>query len=333
MKPSELKTLLKYSFKKNKTVLIVGMPGIGKTDIVKQASKKYDLMIMHPVVDSPIDYKGLGGFVDGEAVFKPYGNLKRMMNAKKKLIVFLDDLGQATEAVQKALMQVLLAREINGVKISPHVVFVAATNRRGDKAGVNGVLEPVKSRFDTIVELEPNAEDWIKWAHKKKMPLELISYIQWRPHMIGDFEPTRDLTNSSVARTVANVGKHMLDKVPKEVQFETFKGAAGKKMALEFTGFLKMWKELPSFKEIIASPSSAKLPPEVSGKFAVMGMIVDNITADNMGKCLEYLGRLGNEVTTAAMQLVSVKKPEALANEAYVNWCVKHDTHYQSMMR
>lgn len=333
MKPSGLKVALKYAFKRNKTVLIVGMPGIGKTDIVKQASKKYDLMILHPVVDAPIDYKGLGAIVNGKAVFLPYGNLEKMIKAKKKLIVFFDDLGQATEAVQKAVMQLLLAREINGVKISEHVVFVAATNRRGDKAGVSGILEPVKSRFDSIIELEPDADEWCAWAHKKKMPSELISYIQWRPQMIKDFVPTRDLTNSSVGRTVANVGKHMLDKVPSEVQFETFKGAAGKKMALEFTGFLKIYKELPTFKEIVTSPESAKVPSEVSGKFAVMGIIVENITNSNMKQCLTYLGRLSNEVTTAAMRLVSIKKPEALTNEAYINWCVKHDTHFQKMMR
>ncbi len=330
MKPSELKTTLKYAFKKSKSILIVGMPGIGKTDIVKQASKKYDLLILHPVVDSPIDYKGLGAIVNGEAKFLPYGNLKRMLNAKSKLIVFFDDLGQATEAVQKAVMQLLLARELNGQAISKHVVFVAATNRRGDKAGVSGILEPVKSRFDAIVELEPDADEWCKWANKKGMPAELISYIQWRPQMIKDFEPTKDLVNSSVGRTVAAVGKHMLDKVPASVRLELFQGAAGKKFATEFIGYLNVFSQLPTVKEILTNPTTAKLPTEVSGKFAIMGMIVEHATNENLDKFMQYIDRLNsNEVVTATMKLLSIKKPQTCKNEAYINWAVKHNKDYK----
>ena len=68
---------------------------------------------------------------------------------------FLDDLGQAPMSVQAAAMQLILARRINGFKISDKVIFMAATNRREDKAGVTGILEPVKSRFAWIVELVP----------------------------------------------------------------------------------------------------------------------------------------------------------------------------------
>lgn len=331
LKPSELKIALKYAFKHGESILIVGMPGIGKTDIVKQASKKYDLLILHPVVDSPIDYKGLGANVNGEAEFLPYGNLKKMMNAKSKLIVFFDDLGQATEAVQKAVMQLLLAREINGKKISKHVVFVAATNRRGDKAGVSGILEPVKSRFDAIIHLKPDADEWCQWAIKKGMPKELIHYIQWRPHMVADFQPTKDLVNSSVGRTLASVGKKINNGVPSCIQYAMFEGAAGKKFALEFTGFLKTYKELPTVKEIMKNPDSAKIPESPGAKFAVMGIVVENATSSNVGAFLTYLDRLGNEVTTASMKLLTMKKPDAIKSEAYVKWAVKHNTHFQAI--
>ena len=332
MKPSELKITLKYAFKNGHSVLIKGMPGSGKTAIVKQSvKKKWDLLILHPVVDAPIDYKGLGAIVKGEAVFLPYGNLKKMINAKKKLIVFFDDLGQATEAVQKAVMQLLLAREINGVKISKHVVFVAATNRRSDKAGVSGILEPVKSRFHTIVELEPDADEWCKWAHEHKMPKELISYIQWRPKMVKDFIPTRDLTNSSVPRTLHSVGKMLNDNAPECVRYDLFIGAAGKKFALEFDGFLKVHKSLPTIDEIKKNPSTAKVPTEASAKFAVMGIVIENATSANIDKFLIYLDRLGSEVTTATMKLLTIKKPETLKSEAVVHWAVKHNRKFQAI--
>jgi len=331
MRANELKKLLKWSFKKNYPILIKGAPGIGKTDIFTWAAKKvkYDLLVMHPVVDSPIDYKGLGTTIDGKAVFLPYGNLERMMTATKPLVVVFDDLGQAPASVQSAVMQLLLARSLNGKPISKHVRFVAATNRREDKANVSGILEPVKSRFASIVELEVNVDDWIVWAEKNGMPNSLIHYIQWRPAMLLNFKATRDIENSPCPRTVANVGNMINDKLPQELYFEAIKGATGQAFATEYTAFMRVYKDLPTVKEIIADPNNCKLPTEVSAKFAIMGMILDAITAENMGRFLTYLDRLGNEITTATMKLCSVKKPEVCKNKDYINWAINHNKHFK----
>jgi hypothetical protein len=331
MRPKELKQLLKFSFKKNYKVLIKGSPGIGKTDIVESVVFKleYDYLPMFPVVDSPIDYKGLGSNVNGKAVFLPYGNLEQMINAKKPLVVFLDDLGQATPAVQSAVMQLILARKVNGQPISKHVRFVAATNRREDKANVSGILEPVKSRFDSIVELEVNVEDWIDWAVKHKMPHSLISFIQYRPVLLNDFKPTRDIENSPCPRTVANVGRMINDNIRDNLLFEAVKGAAGVSFANEFTSFIRVYKDLPTAKEIEADPVNCKIPAEVSARFAIMGMILEAITIGNMGKYLIYLDRLGTEITTATMKLCSVKKPDVCKNSTYVKWAIRHNKHFK----
>ncbi|TDY52385.1 hypothetical protein BX592_105271 [Paraburkholderia rhizosphaerae] len=37
---------------------------------------------------------------------------------------------------------------------------VSAANGRTDNAGMSGILDPVISRFATVVELEPTIEDW-----------------------------------------------------------------------------------------------------------------------------------------------------------------------------
>lgn len=331
MRARELKKFLRWSFKHNFPVLVKGAPGIGKTDIILSAAKKlkYDVLITHPVVDSPIDYKGLGAIVEGKAKFLPYGNLEQMITANKPLIVFFDDLGQAPAAVQAAVMQLLLSRSINGAALSKHVRFAAATNRREDKAHVSGILEPVKSRFTSIVELEVNNDDWIVWAEKKDVPKSLIHYIQWRPEMLFNFKPTRDIENSPSPRTVAAVGNMMNKKLPNSLMFDAIAGAAGLAFATEFTSFLRVYKELPTIKEIQANPETCKVPTEVSAKFAIMGMVLDAITTTNMGKFLIYLDRLGNEITTATMKLCSVKKPDVCKNSAYVNWAINHNKHFR----
>jgi len=91
-------------------------------------------------------------------------------------------------------MQLILARRINGYKVSDQVTFLAATNRKQDKAGVSGILEPVKSRFVSIVELEPDLEDWAAWAASNSLPAELIAFVRFRPNLLNDFTPSVDIT-------------------------------------------------------------------------------------------------------------------------------------------
>lgn len=336
MKIRTLTRFLKWSLKNKENVLIKGAPGIGKTDIVHKVCKKlgYNLIIFTPVIDSPIDYKGLGAIVNGRAVFLPYGNLEQLIDAKKPTVAFFDDLGQAPAAVQSAVMQLIWGGSekrgsLNGKVISDHVRFVAATNRREDKANVNGILEPVKSRFTSIVELEVDANDWIKWAEKKKMPKQLIHYIQWRPEMLFKFKATKDIENTPSPRTVAAVGRIINKKLPKEMLFEAVKGAAGHSFATEFTGFLRVYKELPTIKEILNNPSGCKIPDQIEAKFAAMGMVLDAVDKNNIGKFITFLDRLGNEVTTATMKLCSMKKPDVCKTSVYVEWAVKHNHHFK----
>ena len=57
------------------------------------------------------------------AYFLPYGELHEILHAQEETIFFLDDLGQATPAVQAACMQLILARRINGHIVSDKVTF------------------------------------------------------------------------------------------------------------------------------------------------------------------------------------------------------------------
>ena len=96
MKPSSVATVLTAAMKAGKPVLVKSAPGLGKTSVAEQTAEAlgYDLAISHPVVSDPTDFKGLPFAVDGHAKFLPYGDLERMVNADRPLVVLLDDLGQ-----------------------------------------------------------------------------------------------------------------------------------------------------------------------------------------------------------------------------------------------
>jgi hypothetical protein len=335
VRPKELSLLVKTAIPKKRNLLIVSGPGCGKTDIILQACEDLGvkIIISHPVVSDPTDYKGLPFIVktksgEEEAKFLPFSDLKGLIDADSPTVFFLDDMGQAPASVQAAAMQLLLARRINDHVISDHVSFIAASNRRQDKAGVQGILEPVKSRFATIVELVPNVEDWTNWAMKKNIPLELIQFIRFREHnnqsILYSFKASADMTNSPCPRTVANVGFWMNDGLPKELEPAVFAGAAGETFATEFMAFLKIFRNLPDPDGVIANPEKATIPHEPSVMFALLGAIAYRCTTENFGNIIKFGNRVPAEYAVMLVRDCVVKDSKLAATKAFTAWALSH---------
>lgn len=290
------KELLSYCISNKEPVLLVGAPGVGKTDIISQAAKdaKAEIIVAHPIVSDPTDFKGLPWKVDGDnvATFLPFGDLARLMVATELTVYVIDDLGQAAPAVQAAVMQLVLARQINGHKISDNVVFIAATNRRTDRAGVQGLLEPLKSRFVTVIEVETNVDDWTEWAFQNDMPPELVSFLRSRPELLHKFEPTADLTNSPSPRTWSHVARLFKMNLPKRLQLPSYSGAVGDGAASEFIGYLRIYESAPSIDAILSDPKKAPIPDNPAALYAVSVGLAYNASPKTFGSIVVYVKRL-----------------------------------------
>lgn len=324
MKPKQLTKLLAHSFRHNLKVLVKGSPGIGKSDIITQAAAtaEADLIMMHPVVSDPTDFKGMPAVVkEGKvnlAEFLPFGDLRRLLQADSLTVCFIDDIGQAEPAVQKALMQLLQARCINNMKLSDHVIFCGATNDTTHMAGVSSMLEPVKSRWDTIVELTPSVEDWKQWALTTgNMPPVLIAFIELRPDLLSAFKATRDLTNSPSPRTAASIGKWINSGITDP---EIIEGAAGAGFAAEFSAFMRTWQNMPDINSIKSDPASAILPQDPATHFAVCSALTHFADKDCFPAFHSYLSRLPSEWQVKAMRDIILKHPNLAETPTFIQW-------------
>ncbi len=294
MRPSELTTLLSATIPARMSVLITGAPGIGKSDIVTQAAVNAgaDMILSHPAVSDPTDVKGLPWIKDGAATFLPFGELDRALHATVPTVWFLDDLGQASPAVQASYMQLLLARRVNGHVLSDQIVFVAATNRRTDRAGVSGILEPVKSRFGCIVELETDLNEWCQWALINAIPPELIAFLRFHPDLLSQFKASADLTNSPVPRTWSHVAQIMALALPPAVQAAAIAGAVGEGAAVEFLAFLRLYAELPNVDQILIDPSAVIVPDSPATLYALSSALAHRTTPANFARVAQYAERM-----------------------------------------
>lgn len=248
-------------------VLVKGAPGIGKTQIVQAVAAALGaaLITMHPSVSDPTDFKGLPFIVDGHAEFLPFGELDKVLNAEKLTILFLDDLGQGSTAVQAAVMQ--LADRIKG---NPNVVLLAATNERSHKAGVTGLLEPVKSRFDSIIKLVTDFKSWKLWAEKNDIDYRIVAYLEQQPEALHKFDPTADIVNQPMPRTWESASAILrMNVADEDVRFAMLIGAIGQATATAFHAWLKIAEDAPSREEVLKDPHNARIPEESSALYAI----------------------------------------------------------------
>jgi hypothetical protein len=305
---------IKLAVRMREPVLLVGAPGVGKSDVATQVAESlgYDMILSHPVVSDPTDFKGLPFASEdrASASFLPFGDLKRALDADRPTIWMFDDLGQAPQAVQAALMQLLLAREVNSKRISDRVTFVAATNRRQDRAGVGGLLEPVKSRFASIIEIEAHRDDWCRWAGSAGVAPEVIAFIMLRPEALHEFVATADMTNSPSPRAWSKVSKWLQAGIEERDMLQTFTGTIGLGRASEFVGFIKMFRGLVKPDQILLNPETAPVPEDMSAQYAVASALAHIANDRNFGRIHRYALRLPRDIGVLLVKQCERRNPK-----------------------
>lgn len=329
MKPSHLATFLQHTIAQQLPSLIVGGPGIGKTSIVEQAAAAAgaDLVVSHPAVADPTDAKGFPWVEKGatRAMFLPFGETARVLDSTKPTVWFMDDLGQAPPAVQASYMPWLLARQVNGHRLPDHVTIIAATNRRTDRAGVSGILEPVKSRFHAIVTLEPDLDEWCQWAlAQPNFPPEVVAFLRFKSGdgLLYQFKPSADLVNCPSPRTWAAAARLLQLRMPATVEAEALVGAVGEGAAAELLAFLRMYRELPNIDGILMDPDRASIPTSPSVLYAVSTAIASKANTTTFDRIARYAQRLVDaghgEFATLALRDAIRRAPDVQTTPAFV---------------
>ncbi len=334
MNAESLMKCLKIAIQTADPILIKGKPGVGKSTIVADLCKdlQVDLALFHPAVEEPTDVKGFPWCVQVgervEAKFITYGEMARLLNPKRRMVALIDDLGQSDESMQAAWMQPLHARELNGIKISPNVSFLAATNDITDKAGVSGLLEPLKSRFKSIITYEPNHEDWITWAYNNKMPPMITSFIRFRPELLHKADPTKEIRNSPCPRTVAALGDILNHNYPPEALFELAEGAVGPGFTAEFLAFRALYGKMPDPQDCIDNPTTAEVPdPDEPGiTYALCGAMARKVTMKNLGGAIAYIDRIPVEFAVLFIKDLKTLHPKIMSQKVYVDWLLANKT-------
>jgi hypothetical protein len=324
MRATLLKSTLSALIPAGRSVAIEGAPGGGKTTIVHEVAEQLGLPLVERhmptmlVEDFGIPYPTDNGFEYKLPDWFPY---KGKSGTENGGVLLFDDRNQANADLQKVLANIQQARNLHGKPLADGWTVISTGNRQSDRAGANRVLSHLRNR-ETVLEFETHLDDSTSWMIDNDVAPEVIAFIRFRPHLLHDFDPQRDV-NPTPRSWVEGVSA-VLGKVPAEAEYECFKGAVGEGAAAEFVGFMRIYRKLPNPDVILMNPDTSDVPTDPATLYALSGAIAERATEGNMERVVTYTSRMPAEFSVLAMSYATRKKPELANTQAFTNWAVKH---------
>jgi len=94
-----------------------------------------------------------------------------------------------------------------------------------------------------------------------------------------------------------------------DVEFALYEGTVGRGAAIEFTGFLRVFRSLPSLDAILLNPATAPIPAEPSALCAVATGLARRTTEQNFAAVSQYADRLAREYGTLLIKAATARLP------------------------
>lgn len=311
---------------------ISGSPGIGKSDIVKQVARRFNLKVIDVRLaqSDPTDLQGMPN-INGEKVrFVPPAQFPleddEIPEGYEGWLVFLDELNSAPPAVQSASYKVLLDRMIDMKKLHPRVRLIGAGNKETDRAITTRQGTANQSRLIHL-SLRADPDAWLDWANLNGIDHRIISFIKFRSNLLHKFDPNHDDHTFPCPRTWFFLSKLIKDVHEKDfdvVMSAIMAGTVGVGASTEFKAFTQIYNELPTIEEIIESPTTWNVPKEPSKQYAITTLISHNAEEDTIEPLIKAIQRLPKEMALLTMREIHQTKEHLKRHPLVRDWIIEN---------
>ena len=323
LRPSELAATLKILVEARQPVMVWGGPGCGKSEVAQQVAAEGGRAYcdVRALLLDPVDLRGIPWRDDDNRTRWAPPDFLPPSTSTDLWLVNLEELPSGVPMVQAALFQLVRDRKCGEYELPEGASLMACGNRESDRGVTHRMPRPLASRF-VHLEIKVDPSDWCEWGAANGIAPETLFFIQLRPELLHQFDPQSREAAFACPRTwefVSNVVNQRGSLDP-AAERALFRGAVGEAAAVEFSAFLKVWRELPHPKAVIDDPENALVPENASALIALCGSLYRMADDVNLGSIVSYAMRLRREVGEFLVGSCVRREPALQHTDAFIRW-------------
>lgn len=324
MKPKDLAFAVTVCVTVQQPVIIWGKPGIGKSQITAQIANAMNLELRDIRVSllDAVDLRGLPTLADGKTKWAVPDFLPQAGNG----ILFLDELNRGSAMVQNACFQLILDRKLGEYTMPDGWSIVAACNESG--TGITKISDALANRF-VHLQAETDVENWCSWAVTADIEPIVIAFIRFRPDLLHQYDPKSHAYPTP--RSWSFVSKITASNPNKDVEHGIYVGTVGEGAAIEYSSFVRLYRELPNIDALLLNPQSADVPMgQPAVLYALASALARKATVNNFSRILIYLDRMPEEFAVSSVKDATARDKSLEKTADFTRWCIKHNEVFTS---
>lgn len=288
MNIKQLKQFLPYAFKVKASVIVHGLHGIGKSQVIKQFAEENKMQFIDRRL-SQIESGELMGLPDVSGEVTKYKTPSWLpTDPKSKGILFLDEINRARRDVLQGVFQLVLDRQLGDYTLPEGWAVVSAVNPNTDDYDVTNVFdEALMDRF-LHVKLTPSVDEFLAFARSQKnVELSFLDYLQMNEQSLENGKlNTFTLDRKPSRRSNMKAAELLASGLPEELVVEGIGGLIGTTNAVAYTSWMKEREVVPFSGEEIVKKFD-KLTDKIAkyaditattGRHDVLQMSLDNLS-------------------------------------------------------
>ncbi len=294
---------------------ITSSPGVGKSSVFAQVAKEYNLKLIDLRLPqcTPEDLQGFPMRQGDKATFTPFDLFPiegdPIPEGYDGWMLFLDELSSASKPVQAAAYKLILDRMVGSHKLHENVVIGAAGNKQTDKAVTVQMSTALQSRL-IHYEMEVSLKDWMEWATLQDLDHRILGFMNFNPSGLMNFRPDHQDHTFACPRTWEFLSRLIKDEPVDTSIGARVAGTIGQGMSAEFITFAEEYTRIPKLSEIVGDPKGTNVPREASTKYAIISMLMQRHTEENIAEIISYVTRFDVEFQIVFARGVNLRNPK-----------------------
>ena len=326
VKISQAITMITAFIKAKLVPMLMGSPGIGKSQIGHQIAKDHRLKVIDIRLSQcdPTDMLGFPHVFGDRAGYLPMNTFPLdtdpIPSGYDGWLLFLDEFNSAPPAVQAAAYKLVLDRMVGLRHLHKNVAIVCAGNLETDNAIVQPMSTALQSRL-VHLELTVDSKEWTEWAVSNGIDHRITSYINFKPGQLYTFTPDHTDKTYASPRTWEFANRLLnVTSMDSPNLLPMLAGTISEGVAREFLTFCKIYLTLPTVDQIVQAPKTLAVPDEPSILFALTGSIAHNADKDNFAALMEYVQRLPVEFQVVCLRETVRRNKTLMGHPAVQAW-------------